>query len=217
MSKTYGWSGLYPGNIKVAWKTKSICRALLYESCDITGQGNTKNGETLRFYHNKRNHTNFKNTEFREKSILIMNEFYDYMSSDIQMWPMFGTLLGIVRSNDLIPHDDDVDFGYFKKDEAKVIEKLDILHNQGDFKVIRNEFNNLYTIYKDDVFIDMYEYEVLDNDDFVKQGHRAAYDITKDELYPMKKIFFKGKEFDCMANPIKFFERYYGKDWQTPK
>ena len=47
------------------------------------------------------------------------------MSDEVTVWPMFGTLLGIVRDDDLIKHDDDIDLGYFKKDEAELIKKLD--------------------------------------------------------------------------------------------
>lgn len=198
------------------WRTKSICRHMLYEGCDL--QGHLKSiGTMYKIYLNRRQHKNFYNDEFRNRATEIMFEFYDYFSSDIDIWPMFGTLLGMIRDDDLIKHDEDIDFGYFKKDEHKIVERLDSLHNTNGYKIIRNEFSNLYSVVKEDVFIDLYEYENLPKSDFLQQGHRSFYNVKKDEMFPMKTITFKEKTFNCINNPIKFFERYYGKDWKTPK
>tara|TARA_Y100001938_G_scaffold149940_1_gene238820 strand:- start:19914 stop:20552 length:639 start_codon:yes stop_codon:yes gene_type:complete len=198
------------------WRTKSICRHMLYEGCDL--QGKLKSVGTIYKIHlDRRNFKNFSNDGFREHALEIMFEFYDYFSKDIDIWPMFGTLLGMIRDDDLIKHDEDVDFGYFKKDEHKVIQKLDYLHNTNGYKLIRNEFSNLYSVVKEDVFIDLYEYENLPESDFLQQGHRSFYNLKKDEMFPMKTINFKQKNFKCINKPIKFFERYYGKDWQQPK
>ena len=119
------------------WRTKSICRHMLYEGCDLRGQLRTI-GSTYREHFNKRKNKNFKDETFRNQAIQVMSEFYDYMSTDIDIWPMFGTLLGMVRDDDLIKHDDDIDFGYLKRDEYVLTKKLDSLHNTNGYKIIRN-------------------------------------------------------------------------------
>jgi phosphorylcholine metabolism protein LicD len=174
-------------------------------------------GNEYALHLNRRKYKNFADEEYRKKAIEIMFEFYDYMSEDMDIWPLFGTLLGIVRNGDLIPHDDDVDFGYLKKDESILVDKLDSIHGTNGFLVIRNEFSNLYSLAKDDVLIDLYEYEKLEHTPVLQQGHRSFYNLMHDELFPLKTIQFQGKELKCMSDPVKFFERYYGKDWKTPK
>ena len=198
------------------WQTKSICRHLLYEGCDLMGKLGIV-GNEYALHLNRRKYKNFADEEYRKKAIEIMLEFYDYMSEDMDIWPLFGTLLGIVRNGDLIPHDDDVDFGYLKKDESILVDKLDSIHGTNGFLVIRNEFSNLYSLAKDDVLIDLYEYEKLEHTPVLQQGHRSFYNLMHDELFPLKTIQFQGKELKCMSDPVKFFERYYGKDWKTPK
>ncbi len=189
---------------------------MLYEGCDL--QGHLRSiGTMYKIHLDKREFANFSDDSFRAHALKIMFEFYDYFSEDVDIWPMFGTLLGMIRDDDLIKHDDDIDFGYLKKDEYKIVEKLDHLHNTNGYKLIRNEFSNLYSVVKEDVFIDLYEYENLPESDFLQQGHRSFYNLKKDEIFPMKTINFKQKSFKCINDPIKFFERYYGKDWQQPK
>ena len=51
----------------------------------------------------------------------------------------------------------------------------------------------------------------------IKNPNTIFYNLTHDELLPLKTMHFRGKEFKCMNNPVKFFERYYGKDWKTPR
>ena len=198
-----------------SWKTKSICRHLLYETCDLRGTL-PQNGETYRQHFYSRRNKYFKDPAFREHAINVMFEFYDYMSQDLQIWPMFGTLLGIIRDNDLILHDDDVDFGFFKKDDHTMVQKIDNLHGKNGFLLIRNEFTNLYSLVKEEVLIDLYEYECFEDDKMVKQGHRPFYDLTKEELFPLKTVEFRGRELVSINDPVKFFERYYGSNWRTP-
>ena len=198
------------------WVTNSICRHLLYEGCDLKGELGRIGGVY-------RNHLlggkpqNFLDEDRRSKAVNILLEFYNYLADEVKIFPMFGTLLGIVRNEDLIPHDDDIDFGYFLEDSQKLIEKLDNLHGKNGYLVIRNEFSNLYSLVKDGVMIDLYEYEPVEEDKILQQGHRTFYNLKYEEDFPLKTIPFRGTELVCINDPIKFFERYYGQDWKTPR
>ena len=79
-----------------------------------------------------------------------------------------------------------------------------------------NEFKTIYTIWKEDVFIDLYLYEKTETEQ-INQGHRHFYNMVKDEAFPFKKINFRNREFNCIAKPEVWLERYYGKDWRIPK
>ena len=200
------------------WKTKSICRGLLWESCDLYAELPMFEA-TYRHYHTLREHKTFKDEDFRKHAISVIQEFYNFFAPHVDIWPMFGTLLGIVRDNDLIPHDDDVDFGVFQKDEVKIIELLDQIHGHNGFKLIRNQFQTLFSVYKDQVLIDLYVYEEIKDGDYhmLHQGSRNAYNLSAKETFPLKEIDFIGTKMKCINDPISFLERFYGKDWQTPK
>ena len=192
-------------------KSQSICRTMLYESCDMSG----RLGGFEKTYKSHMKNITFNNEEYRNHAQDVMVKFYDYMSKSVTIFPMFGTLLGIVRSNSLIPHDNDIDFGYFKDQEAELTNALDNLHGKDGFLVVRNQFNSLYSVAHDTVLIDLYEYE--QNKNVFMQGHRHFYNLHKDEVLPLKTINFHNREMTCIQNPIKYFERHYGPDWKTPK
>jgi len=202
----------------------SICKILLKESCPdkcINDCGCYKYGPakidaTMRKFLRKRKHTTFSNPEFRKTAGDVLLEFFDFFENEVVLWPMFGTLLGFVRAGDIIPHDEDIDLGFFKDDEDKLIDILDTIHNTNGFVVIRNQFKSIYTVWKNDVFIDLYLYEVT-NTEQVKQGHRDFYNILTTEAFPFKKIKFRDRQLNCIAKPEAWLERYYGSDWQTPK
>ena len=202
----------------------SICKELLSESCPDKcigpcgcykyGPGNID--ATMRRFLNKREFINFKNDDFRKKSGDVLIEFFDLFEGKVLLWPMFGTLLGLVRSGDIIPHDEDIDLGFFKDEEDKLLSILDHIHGKNGFVVIRNQFKTIYTIWKEDVFIDLYLYEKTETEQ-INQGHRHFYNMVKDEAFPFKKINFRNREFNCIAKPEVWLERYYGKDWRIPK
>ena len=121
-----------------------------------------------------------------------------------------------MREGDIISHDEDIDFGFFKEEEEAVIKILDEIHGKDGFVVIRNQFKTIYTVWKEDVFIDLYLYEKTDTEQ-INQGHRHFYNIIKNEAFPFKEINFRENKLNCIAQPEAWLERFYGSDWQTPK
>ena len=202
----------------------SICKKLLEESCKdgcIGPCGCYKYGPanidaTMRIYLSRRKDTTFKRPAFRERAGDVMIEFLDLFEGQVLLWPMFGTLLGLVRGGDIIPHDEDIDIGFFKSEEERLLSILDHIHGKNGFHVIRNQFKSIYTIWKDDVFIDLYMYERTETEQ-INQGHRHFYNMITNEAFPFKKISFRDRELNCIAEPEAWLERYYGHDWQTPK
>jgi phosphorylcholine metabolism protein LicD len=158
----------------------------------------------------------YSQEDHRNKAISVMLEFYDYMSEYLTLFPMFGTLLGIFRNDDLIPHDGDIDFGYFLNEQTQLVSALENIHNKSGFLVIRNQFNDLFSVGKDGVLIDLYRYDDHGTDS-ISQGSRQPYSLLRNELHPLSEIDFRGSKMTCMADPIAFFTRYYGEDWKTPK
>ena len=132
----------------------------------------------------------------------------------ITMFPMFGTLLGIVRDKDIIKHDVDIDLGFID-DKNVMNEFLHSIDGKDGWKLVRNSANFLYSACKENIMFDFYRY--VDTGNRLDCMINSTYFLTYEEVFPMKTIEFDSTVYNCIANPVDFFERYYGSDWQTPK
>ena len=58
---------------------------------------------------------------FRTEAVELLQRFTEALNAEgIDYWLEFGTLLGYYREHDFIAHDDDLDFGAYLTDAAKV-------------------------------------------------------------------------------------------------
>jgi hypothetical protein len=157
----------------------------------------------------------FADPTHRQKASDIVVEFYEHMSNYITLFPLFGTLLGIVREKSLIPHDFDVDFGYFTKEQNQMVEGLHSLHGQNGFILCRvDRAFDLLSIAKDDVIFDLYGYTKSAH--LYLQGSRKGYALLTSEVEPMNTVEFNGHTMSSIGNPQAFIERHYGPSWETP-
>ena len=77
------------------------------------------------------------NVAFKRYGLEAFNLFVTTLNSKgILFWPEFGTLLGIYRDNDFIPHDNDFDFGapiYLRDRINKVLCEVGFSYKHGYF------------------------------------------------------------------------------------
>lgn len=145
---------------------------------------------------------------------LVQNTFKHKWNLDLYL--VYGTLLGALREQDFIPHDYDIDMAYHSKYQSKE----DVIK---EFTEIKNYFDKKKLLYKSHML-----------GHFIYYSGVKAIDIwtsfvSKNKLYlvnafdgnipnyatPLKMTQFKGYNFYIPNEPDKLLTAIY-KDWKTP-
>lgn len=153
--------------------------------------------------------------------------FFTQLLTKIEHFVFFGTLLGLVRENNLIDGDDDIDLYVNMKHRSELINilrknsinvDLDLSVNKNEsFLQVRRELNNKNLI------CDFYFYEVRDDDDFITEKWNfegGTNDTTKHLripkifIYPISKKEVQSKIINFPAQPTYLCEFLYGKNWK---
>lgn len=142
---------------------------------------------------------------------------------NIKYWADGGTLLGAVRENNIIDHDDDADICLFEDDFVKLVK---IYENDPNYHIVPGNTDENYFINKfkirgiDKVWIDIFIVEKLPNN-IIRYKYKKHQQIWPDfyykeeEVFPIVKTKFADFEINIPNNPIPYLERGY-KDWKTP-
>ena len=158
----------------------------------------------------------------RENLISISN----ILNND-EYFVFYGTLLGLVRENDIIDNDDDIDILVDIKNRDEVISKIEKSNLEIDysnpynntpfFLQVSNMLENVKT------YIDVYFYENYDNLDYLVERanfHQRWNDpsqslhIPKKLIFPIKKEVFFNTKISLPNENIKICEFLYGYDWK---
>ncbi len=161
-----------------------------------------------------RRDSNRINLGISSENLVIANRVFK--KHGVDMWLMFGTLLGAVRDGFLIPHDSDTDVGIFRKDTLAAAEAMKELVREYGFKFIRNvTLDNTISLMRFDEYIDFHPfteqaiwYLLLTDPGIV---------VFKDyQLNDLDTIFFLGENFYVPRHYESDLEIWYGLDWRTP-
>lgn len=147
----------------------------------------------------------------REKSkdnLLELKKILDFKR--IEFGLIYGTLLGAVRENNFIAHDQDTDIFMLQEAKAYFIDSLFYLREHG-FELARND-KNLMTIIRGGEYIDIYFFKK--SLWFYRKNDRQY--VIKEHLEKIEKINFFNEEFRVPYNHILFLEKHYGYDWRIP-
>ena len=164
--------------------------------------------------------SSFQDKEIRKKAITYFLDFYSLASQyNLELYPFFGTLLGIIRDNDLIPHDNDIDLIYIG-DSHNLEQICSAINNDksNKFFIVRNQYSQLITFLKEDIQIDIYRFQKID-DKFYGTTFYEKYRILEQHLFPLNvnTVLFRDKNIRCINKPKSWLSYYYGEDWSIPK
>lgn len=144
---------------------------------------------------------------------------YFKQTFEYELFVVYGTLLGIIRSGEFIDGDDDVDIAYFS-DKKNVFdakeEACDIAR-----QMVRDGWNVRLTLQRR-------PFKLLSNglwfgvmvswqeDGRIWMLQTTSFVGEPDILLPLKSMPFKGVEIKIPNKSEEFLEHVYGATWQTP-
>ena len=146
----------------------------------------------------------------KEISYKIMDDVHKVLNKyKIFFWLSEGTALGIYRENDLIDHDDDIDFSFMSK-YNDVFEKYCIKEFMNKGYIIGKMFNFYYLI-KEGMFVD---FDIIYNNDISLANNMNS----TEEIMPYIQDFYKKEWNNKMWNLPKesYYKYLYGDDYMIP-
>ncbi len=151
---------------------------------------------------------------------------------NVKYWLDFGTLLGVIRENRILPWDDDIDISIFEEDEEVVISKVlprlkkmryrtytrRLAENVGplkkgdvrSFKVRNNRFFFFKGYVKLDIFV-MYRHQESIYWYELKEPHALPQKLVQ----AFEMIDFNGKKYRVPKDHDAYLTYHYG-DWRIP-
>lgn len=144
-----------------------------------------------------------------KENLLIFRDIM--LTEGVSFGLIYGTLLGAVRENNFIEHDEDTDLFMLMEDRQKLLDSLFILKDKG-FNVGRYNHGELISIVRNGQYIDVY---------FFRKGlfkRKCDRNIIPAKYVEQTREYeFLGQQFNIPKATEKALIYLYGKDWKTPK
>jgi hypothetical protein len=149
---------------------------------------------------------------------------YNLKSNGYPAFISSGTLLGALRNNEFIPHDDDIDLGVIMpgknwEDLLKSIDNFEYFLKSKN--LLRSNSiglpNGLFhwkTKYMSGVNVDLFPLWEI-NEKFYAWPY-APGNLSLSDIFPLKSIELEGVKLPCPQNPNKFMVLNYGENWFIP-
>ncbi|WP_242092376.1 LicD family protein [Aestuariivivens sediminicola] len=153
--------------------------------------------------------TKYINLELAKQNLLDLKGVLD--GNNIKFGLIYGTLLGAIRENNFIEHDEDIDLYILEEHKEALLDVLPEVIELG-FSVIRYD-GKLLSIKRHEEYIDFYFFKKTSSNyrkcDLGLKAKCRYLENTED-------YEFLGSTFQIPVEPEKFLVDLYGKNWRTP-
>ena len=160
----------------------------------------------------------------------IFQEFIEIANRNkLSVWLCYGTLLGFIRENGLMKHDDDFDVGCWYKSYSKVFEQ-DLINNgfflEHQFKADEGYSAFEQTFVKNGVYIDIFYHYEDEKTIWTHVFHREKNDNLPENVWRVRKLDFTKSDFKSVdfigtkvlipENSEQYLVETYGENWRIP-
>lgn len=131
---------------------------------------------------------------------------------NIPLFVISGTLLGILREDNFLGHDTDLDTGVF--DNIDINKMIEVVQKKGCFLVLPNRTKSCLRVkHINGTPIDIFIHYRTTNDYF----HEGVKVRWHNSPFTLKAINFNGITVHIPNDPTKYLVENYGRDWNVPK
>lgn len=148
--------------------------------------------------------------EIAFENFKVVNRVLNY--AGIRFSPAYGTLLGIIRENNFIEWDEDIDLFILSEDKDRFVDALWTLKEEGLELIRIDRCEHLYSVMRNGEYIDFY---IMDNiSPEVRSGFGDLFMLER-HLTDLIRWNFRGETINVPRQYNECLELLYG-DWRTP-
>lgn len=152
------------------------------------------------------------------------------LADDLQSWgyPVYlvgGTLLGMVRGGELLPHDDDIDFAFLADSDdpaelGRISYEMERRLTDAGYSVARHSLAQIELVFFDeagqtDHYIDVFT-GFFHEGKYCQPFALRSDEVSRDDLVPTRDIDVNGVPLPAPANPEAWLAYAYGENWRVP-
>ncbi len=154
------------------------------------------------------------NLEIAKENLEILHSVLE--KTKIKYGLIFGTLLGAIREQNFIAHDEDIDIYILNEDRDDFLRLLREVKNYG-FEVVRYHYD-LLSIMRKNEYIDIYFFRTKKKFGILKlRVLTTTFECAANYLENPTRLMFLGMNMPIPNNAEELLVKMYGKDWKVPK
>lgn len=178
---------------------------------EILVKGKPWHYEATSYYNNDCTNINSNDATFLLKTTMEITKKHG-----ITVFPVFGTLLGIIRENDFIKNDGDVDVAFMEKDFQRIIDLIPEFDGVG-IKFARCSEPYVYTFEYNHTSLDFYNIQKAPWPYSYRYCKLEGQYMEKKYYKEFKELEFKGFRVLVPKDSESWLAYIYGKSWRIPR